>query len=79
MAVELDPIPSSRSTPSRAARHDRVARRTARRPRVVVAESDEDVLLYDTGHIPGAVKIDWHQDLNDGSSATASMPRASPG
>jgi thiosulfate/3-mercaptopyruvate sulfurtransferase len=34
-------------------------------PEVVVAESDEDVLLYDTGHIPGAVKIDWHMDLND--------------
>jgi thiosulfate/3-mercaptopyruvate sulfurtransferase len=28
-------------------------------------ESDEDVLLYETGHIPGAVKIDWHTDLND--------------
>ncbi len=34
-------------------------------PDVVVVESDEDVLLYDTGHIPGAVKIDWHMDLND--------------
>ena len=34
-------------------------------PGLVVAESDEDVLLYDTGHIPGAVKIDWHTDLND--------------
>jgi thiosulfate/3-mercaptopyruvate sulfurtransferase len=34
-------------------------------PRVVVIESDEDVLLYDTGHIPGAIKIDWHMDLND--------------
>jgi thiosulfate/3-mercaptopyruvate sulfurtransferase len=32
---------------------------------LVVVESDEDVLLYDTGHIPGAVKIDWHLDLND--------------
>src|SRR5450756_2804104 len=32
---------------------------------MVVLESDEDVLLYDTGHIPGAVKIDWHLDLND--------------
>jgi thiosulfate/3-mercaptopyruvate sulfurtransferase len=32
---------------------------------VVVIESDEDVLLYDTGHIPGAIKIDWHMDLND--------------
>ena len=34
-------------------------------PDVVVVESDEDVLLYDTGHIAGAVKIDWHNDLND--------------
>ncbi len=34
-------------------------------PTVVVVESDEDVLLYDTGHIPGAVKVDWHMDLND--------------
>ncbi|MGO1407225.1 MAG: sulfurtransferase [Brachybacterium sp.] len=32
---------------------------------LVVVESDEDVLLYETGHIPGAVKIDWHLDLND--------------
>ena len=32
---------------------------------VVVLESDEDVLLYDTGHIPGSLKLDWHQDLND--------------
>jgi thiosulfate/3-mercaptopyruvate sulfurtransferase len=34
-------------------------------PDVVVVESDEDVLLYDTGHIPGSVKVDWHLDLND--------------
>jgi len=34
-------------------------------PSVVIVESDEDVLLYDLGHIPGAVKIDWHTDLND--------------
>jgi len=32
---------------------------------IVLLESDEDVLLYDTGHIPGALKIDWHLDLND--------------
>lgn len=32
---------------------------------VVIVESDEDVLLYEVGHIPGAVKIDWHTDLND--------------
>jgi thiosulfate/3-mercaptopyruvate sulfurtransferase len=32
---------------------------------LAIVESDEDVLLYDTGHIPGAVKVDWHMDLND--------------
>ena len=30
-----------------------------------LVESNEDVLLYDTGHIPGAVHIDWRRDLND--------------
>jgi thiosulfate/3-mercaptopyruvate sulfurtransferase len=34
-------------------------------PDLVVVESDEDVLLYDTGHIPGSVKVDWHTELND--------------
>lgn len=34
-------------------------------PKVRILESDEDVLLYDLGHIPGALKIDWHTDLND--------------
>jgi thiosulfate/3-mercaptopyruvate sulfurtransferase len=34
-------------------------------PKVRVVESDEDVLLYDMGHIPGAVKIDWQGDLQD--------------
>jgi thiosulfate/3-mercaptopyruvate sulfurtransferase len=34
-------------------------------PELVVVESDEDVLLYETGHIPGAVKIDWHTELQD--------------
>jgi thiosulfate/3-mercaptopyruvate sulfurtransferase len=34
-------------------------------PDLVVVESSEDVLLYETGHIPGAVKIDWHTELND--------------
>mgnify|MGYP001820147949 CR=1 FL=1 len=34
-------------------------------PNVVIAESDEDVLLYHTGHIPGAVKLDWLSDLID--------------
>jgi thiosulfate/3-mercaptopyruvate sulfurtransferase len=30
-----------------------------------IVESNEDVLLYDTGHIPGAVHIDWRADLQD--------------
>jgi thiosulfate/3-mercaptopyruvate sulfurtransferase len=30
-----------------------------------IVESDEDVLLYEVGHVPGAVKIDWHSDLQD--------------
>ncbi len=34
-------------------------------PTLRVLESDEDVLLYHTGHIPGAQKVDWHTDLND--------------
>ncbi len=34
-------------------------------PGLVVVESDEDVLLYESGHIPGAGKIDWVLDLND--------------
>src|SRR5215210_8540062 len=34
-------------------------------PGLRIIESDEDVLLYDTGHIPGAQKLDWHEDLND--------------
>ena len=32
---------------------------------LVVIESNEDVLLYRTGHIPGAHHVDWHLDLND--------------
>jgi len=32
---------------------------------LVVLESDEDVLLYSTGHIPTAIKIDWFTELND--------------
>jgi len=34
-------------------------------PGLRLIESNEDVLLYDTGHIPGAVHIDWRADLND--------------
>jgi thiosulfate/3-mercaptopyruvate sulfurtransferase len=34
-------------------------------PKVRIVETDEDVLLYDIGHVPGSVKVDWHTDLND--------------
>ena len=34
-------------------------------PNVRIVESDEDVLLYDMGHIPGAINLDWHTDLQD--------------
>lgn len=34
-------------------------------PRVRTVESDEDYLLYETGHIPGAVKVDWFTTLQD--------------
>ncbi len=34
-------------------------------PTVRIVESNEDILLYYQGHIPGAVQIDWQKDLND--------------
>src|SRR5690606_41963525 len=34
-------------------------------PSVRLIESNEDTLLYATGHIPGAVHVDWTSDLND--------------
>ena len=33
--------------------------------KIRLVESNEDVLLYSTGHIPGAVHVDWVNDLND--------------
>ena len=34
-------------------------------PAVRVIESNEDPLLYPSGHVPGAVEVDWTADLND--------------
>ena len=34
-------------------------------PGVRVIESNEDTLLYASGHVPGAVHVDWTADLND--------------
>jgi thiosulfate/3-mercaptopyruvate sulfurtransferase len=36
-----------------------------RDPDVRLVEADEDVLLYEQGHIPGAVKLDWLVDVQD--------------
>jgi thiosulfate/3-mercaptopyruvate sulfurtransferase len=33
-------------------------------PNVRIVESNEDALLYPSGHIPGAVEVDWTSDLN---------------
>ena len=29
-----------------------------------LVESKEDILLYDTGHIPTAIQLDWHTEPN---------------
>ena len=34
-------------------------------PNVRIIESNEDTLLYSSGHVPGAVHVDWTADLND--------------
>jgi thiosulfate/3-mercaptopyruvate sulfurtransferase len=34
-------------------------------PHIVFVEVDEDTSAYETGHIPGAVKLDWRTDLQD--------------
>ncbi|MWV58071.1 sulfurtransferase [Rathayibacter sp. VKM Ac-2754] len=66
MSVELDPSPkfAAYAHPERLVSGEWLEQRLGT-PGLVVVESDEDVLLYETGHIPGSVKIDWHTDLND--------------
>src|SRR5215208_2550396 len=34
-------------------------------PKVRIIEADEDVLLYEQGHVPGAVKLDWLVDVQN--------------
>ncbi|RMI31944.1 sulfurtransferase [Nocardia stercoris] len=34
-------------------------------PGVKIVEADEDTFLYDVGHVPGAIKIDWRAELTD--------------
>ena len=68
MAFRPIPRPNSRPThtPSASSRPNGwPSQLAAGASNLVVVESDEDVLLYDTGHIPGAIKVDWHTELND--------------
>jgi thiosulfate/3-mercaptopyruvate sulfurtransferase len=66
LAVAADPAEKFRgySHPDRLVSTDWLAEHL-NDPNLVIVESDEDVLLYHTGHIPGAIKIDWVADLND--------------
>ncbi|GAA1057122.1 sulfurtransferase [Agromyces luteolus] len=66
MSVEFDPAAklAEYAHPERLVTTDWLAERLGE-PGLVVVESDEDVLLYEVGHIPGAVKVDWHTELND--------------
>lgn len=66
MAVPHDPHPQFQqyAHPERLVSSNWLAARLGS-PGLRVVESDEDMLLYDIGHIPGAVRIDWHSDLND--------------
>src|SRR6478609_9652458 len=34
-------------------------------PKVRIVESDEDIMLYEVGHIAGSIKLDWQSDLQD--------------
>ncbi|WP_431277406.1 sulfurtransferase [Leifsonia poae] len=66
MTIEVDPSPAfaDYAHPERLVSTEWLQEHLGE-PGLVVVESDEDVLLYETGHIPGSVKIDWHTDLND--------------
>ncbi|WP_353814236.1 sulfurtransferase [Agromyces sp. SYSU T00266] len=66
MSVEFDPAAklAEYAHPERLVTTDWLAERLGQ-PGLVVVESDEDVLLYEVGHIPTAVKVDWHTELND--------------
>lgn len=41
-----------------------------------IIESNEDVLLYDMGHLPGAIHIDWQRDLQDHTVRDYIQPQA---
>ncbi|AWB83504.1 sulfurtransferase [Corynebacterium liangguodongii] len=66
MGIELDPAPLFQefAHPEKFVSASWLSARLGARGLTVV-ESDGDAFLYDIGHIPGAVRIDWHRDLND--------------
>jgi thiosulfate/3-mercaptopyruvate sulfurtransferase len=41
-----------------------------------IIESNEDILLYDTGHLPNAIHIDWQRDLQDQTVRDYIQPEA---
>ncbi|MDD7812909.1 sulfurtransferase [Mycobacterium sp. CSUR Q5927] len=41
------------------------AERNLDAPATVFVEVDEDTSVYDTNHIPGAIRLDWRKDLQD--------------
>jgi thiosulfate/3-mercaptopyruvate sulfurtransferase len=45
-------------------------------PSIRIVESNEDILLYSTGHVPGAVHIDWRADLQDNTMRDYITPEA---
>lgn len=66
MAIDFDPNPqfAEYAHPERLVSAQWLSARLGT-PGLKVVESDEDILLYDIGHIPGAVRVDWHTELND--------------
>ncbi|MDO5669847.1 MAG: sulfurtransferase [Corynebacterium sp.] len=66
MATPLDPHPPFQeyAHPERLVSASWLSARLGT-PGLRVIESDEDPVLYDIGHLPGAVRIDWQKDLND--------------
>jgi thiosulfate/3-mercaptopyruvate sulfurtransferase len=63
-AIDDDPKIAGYHDPSRLVTPGWVAARLGE-PGLVIVESNEDPLLYDVGHVPGAVRIDWHTELQD--------------
>ncbi|GAA4748489.1 sulfurtransferase [Gordonia alkaliphila] len=66
MTVEFDPNPSfgAFAHPERLVSTEWLSAHLGA-PGLKIIESDEDVLLYDIGHIPTAQKVDWHLHLNN--------------